>query len=61
VLQVYEHLVPLQVGADAFVGVQTSPQALQSWIVLSPEHVWSGHCVCVHVQVPLLLSQVGVG
>ncbi len=59
-LQVYEQVDPLQLAADALVVWQTSPQALQSATVLSPEQVLSpAQCVCVHVHAPL--AQVGVG
>lgn len=58
-LQVYEHFVPLQLADEALVRLHLTPQALQSCVVLSPEHVLSGHVVCVHVQAPFW--QVGVG
>ena len=58
-LHVYEHFEPLQAADDALLRLHTSPQALQSCVVFSPEHVLSEHFVCVHTHDPFW--QVGVG
>ena len=57
-LHVYEHVVPLQVAAEALVSVQASPQALQLLVVFSCVHV-PPHVASVHVQAPW--TQLGVG
>jgi hypothetical protein len=57
-LQVYEHVVPLQLAADALVVVHLSPQALQLLVVSSSVHV-PLHSVSVHEHEPL--TQKGVG
>jgi hypothetical protein len=58
-LQVYEHDVPLQLAADAFVRVHLSPHALQLLVVFSSVHVVPPHSVSRHVHAPLLQSGLG--
>jgi len=58
VLHVYEHVVPLQESADAFVGVHTLPHALQLLVVLSSVQV-APHRVSLHVHEPALQSGAG--
>ncbi len=58
VSQVYEHVVPLQAGLVALVGLQTSPQALQLLVVVSVVQV-PPQVVAVQEHAPAV--QVGVG
>lgn len=59
VLQVYEHVDPLQDGAVALLALHLSPHALQSCVVFSDEHVPSEHDVSAHVHAPFRQSGVG--
>jgi hypothetical protein len=58
VSQVYEHVVPLQLAADAFVRLHLSPQALQFCVVLRRVHV-PLHVVSWQVHEPFEQSGVG--
>jgi hypothetical protein len=58
-LQVYAHVEPLQLAADAFLSVHTSPQALQLLVVFSKVHVLLPQVVSVQVHEPL--THIGVG
>jgi hypothetical protein len=58
-LQVYEHVVPLHEGAEALVGVHTSPHALQLLVVFRVVQSLPPHRVSLQVHDPL--TQLGVG
>ena len=57
-LHVYEHVVPLHIGLDPFVDLQTSPHALQLVSVSSVVQV-PVHAVSRQVHDPLRQSGVG--
>ena len=57
-LHVYEHFVPLQLAADAFVRLHLSPQALQLFVVFRSVQM-PLHVVSWQVHEPLWQSGVG--
>jgi hypothetical protein len=58
-LHVYEHVVPLQLAAEALVVLHLTPHALQLLVVFKFVHVVPPHSVSRHVHAPFLQSGLG--